>query len=163
MICRNCLRAASKARITPFSSQPRRFISSSSHLANATPNAVTSSPAASQPFSAPLTPAPSPTLKAQAADASKKKVAPLVKSSVVAGTPLKGLNFEKNKSDPVALADEEYPEWLWTILTRQEKAADGAGMGDLFCTLLPFFFHRLFPFPLAISAYLRESYYKIEA
>jgi large subunit ribosomal protein L54 len=59
----------------------------------------------------------------------------LVKSSVLAGTPLKGLNFEKNKSDPVALADEEYPEWLWTILSRQEKTAEKGGMGDLFCML----------------------------
>jgi hypothetical protein len=49
--------------------------------------------------------------------------------------PLKGLNFEKNKQDPVALPDDEYPEWLWTILMRQEKTAEGAGMGDLFCTL----------------------------
>lgn len=59
-----------------------------------------------------------------------------MKSSIAAGTPLKGLNFEKNKVDPVALADEEYPEWLWTILSRQEKSSDGVGMGDLFCELL---------------------------
>jgi large subunit ribosomal protein L54 len=73
-------------------------------------------------------------LKAAASEAAKKKVTPLVKSSIPAGTPLKGLNFEKNKQDPVALPDDEYPEWLWTILQRQEKTAEGAGMGDLFCT-----------------------------
>jgi large subunit ribosomal protein L54 len=53
------------------------------------------------------------------------------------GTPLKGLNFEKNKQDPVALADDEYPAWLWTILERQEGAKGDAGaVGDLFCMFL---------------------------
>lgn len=33
----------------------------------------------------------------------------------------------------MALQDDEYPEWLWTILSRQEKNAEKAGMGDLFC------------------------------
>jgi hypothetical protein len=65
-----------------------------------------------------------------------------VKSSIAAGTPLKGLNFEKNKTDPVALPDDEYPEWLWTILQRQEKDAEGAGAGDLFCTFL-YFYHYI--------------------
>lgn len=37
----------------------------------------------------------------------------------------------KNAQDPVALADDEYPAWLWTILARQEKK-DDTGMGDLF-------------------------------
>ena len=148
MICRNCVRAASKARITlPPPSQPQRYLTTSSRLANATqtasqqssstssrtPPAATST-AAAQPFSEPLTPAPPAELKTQASQAAKKKVTPLVKSSIAAGTPLKGLNFEKNKQDPVALHDDEYPEWLWTILTRQEKLAEGAGMGDLFCT-----------------------------
>lgn len=56
-------------------------------------------------------------------------------SSVPAGTVLKGLNFMKNKQDPVALEDHEYPAWLWTAL---EKKADAMGSGkeaegDLFC------------------------------
>ncbi|EAT88394.1 hypothetical protein HBH56_166900 [Parastagonospora nodorum] len=137
MICRNCLRAASKAR-----PQQTRFLTTSSRL-NATPiSAAQSAPArqgspssshnppaatstsAAQPFSEPLTP------KATAPE--KKKSTPLVKSSIPAGTPLKGLNFEKNKQDPVALPDDEYPEWLWGILARQEKSAEGVGMGDLF-------------------------------
>lgn len=37
----------------------------------------------------------------------------------------------KDRQDPVALADDEYPSWLWTILDRQEKKAE-AGAGDLF-------------------------------
>lgn len=134
MICRNCLRAASRAQIFSPSKQPLRFLTTSSTLRNASP--VTSTGAA-QPLSEPLTPAPSPEQKTQAADAAKKKVQPLVKSSIAAGTPLKGLNFEKNKQDPVALADEEYPDWLWTILDRQEKKGDQAGQGDLFCMFFP--------------------------
>jgi large subunit ribosomal protein L54 len=152
MICRNCLRAASKARISAQAPvQPRRSLTTSSRLQHSTPsttsqttrhafstssrssaNAATSTGAA-QPLSEPLTPAPSPELKGQATEAAKKKVTPFVKSSIPAGTPLKGLNFEKNKQDPVALPDDEYPEWLWTILQRQEKTAEGAGQGDLFC------------------------------
>lgn len=58
---------------------------------------------------------------------------PLVRSSVPAGTPLRGLNFLKDRQDPVALADDEYPEWLWTILERQEKKGESAAAGDLFC------------------------------
>ncbi|KAF2025236.1 hypothetical protein EK21DRAFT_76910 [Setomelanomma holmii] len=151
MICRNCLRAAAKVRITSqASTQASRFFTYSSRRQTSTPstpsrtvrqpfstsscssaNAATSTSAA-QPFSEPLTPAPSPELKGQATEAAKKTATPLVKSSIPAGTPLKGLNFEKNKQDPVALPDDEYPEWLWTILQRQEKTADGAGQGDLF-------------------------------
>jgi large subunit ribosomal protein L54 len=52
---------------------------------------------------------------------------------VPAGTPLRGLNFLKDRQDPVALADDEYPEWLWTILERQEKKGESAAAGDLFC------------------------------
>lgn len=58
-----------------------------------------------------------------------------VQSSVPAGTVLKGLNFMKGKQDPIALEDDEYPEWLWGVL---EKRIDGAASGkpeegDLFC------------------------------
>jgi large subunit ribosomal protein L54 len=157
MICRNCLRVAARTRISCSpKQQSQRFLATSSQLLNATPispNVATqtaprqgdstsshnppaaTSTSAAQPFSEPLTPAASGSLKSQASEAAKKKVAPLVKSSIAAGTPLKGLNFEKNKQDPVALPDDEYPAWLWTILQRQEKTAESAGQGDLFCTL----------------------------
>jgi large subunit ribosomal protein L54 len=131
MICRACLRAS-----RPILQQPRRFLTTSPHLSN-TP--ALSTPASSQPLSAPFTPTGSPDVKAHAADAAKKKPAVLVKSSVPAGTPLKGLNFEKNKQDPVALPDEEYPEWLWGILAKGKEETEGVGgMGDLFCTYSPF-------------------------
>lgn len=52
-----------------------------------------------------------------------------------AGTPLNGLNYIKGKTDPVALADEEYPEWLWDCLEVQKKDSDAAedDAGDEFC------------------------------
>lgn len=40
----------------------------------------------------------------------------VVKSSVPAGTVLKGCNVRKNGEDPVALPDDQYPEWLWDLL-----------------------------------------------
>lgn len=52
-----------------------------------------------------------------------------------AGTPLKGLNYLKGRDDPVALAEEEYPGWLWHLLD-VKGTGDGAtddGMGDEFC------------------------------
>ncbi|KAJ2456035.1 hypothetical protein EV183_000378 [Coemansia sp. RSA 2336] len=39
-------------------------------------------------------------------------------SSAAHGTVLKGLNIYKDGKDPVALKDEEYPEWLWTLLDK---------------------------------------------
>ncbi|KAI8940203.1 hypothetical protein NX059_003909 [Plenodomus lindquistii] len=153
MICRSCLRAASRTHIPLSKSlrqQPQRFLTTTPTPQNATPissasptpsrqaNATSphnpptaTSTSSAQPFSAPLTPAPDPALKAQAAEQAKKKPAVLVKSSIPAGQPLKGLNFLKNAQDPVALPDDEYPAWLWTILERQEKKVEG-GVGDLF-------------------------------
>lgn len=176
MICRNCLRAASRTQL-PASSirQSQRFLTTSSALHNATPISATTatqtaprqgsstsshtpptatSTSAAQPFSEPLTPAASPDLKAQAAKVAEKKAAPLVKSSIPAGQPLKGLNFLKNAQDPVALPDDEYPSWLWTILDRQEKKAE-TGAGDLFCTFddSPYIYKPPPPSPSPASAY----------
>lgn len=39
-----------------------------------------------------------------------------IKSSVPEGTVLKGCNVRKNGEDPVALADDQYPDWLWEVL-----------------------------------------------
>ncbi|KAF9942586.1 39S ribosomal protein L37, mitochondrial [Mortierella antarctica] len=36
-------------------------------------------------------------------------------SSAPEGTVLKGINYMKDGKDPVALADDAYPEWLWDI------------------------------------------------
>lgn len=54
------------------------------------------------------------------------------------GTPLKHINYLKGKSDPIALEDWEYPDWLWTLLTpsKTAAAADGEAVGDLYCESL---------------------------
>lgn len=53
----------------------------------------------------------------------------------VEGTVLAGLNIFKDKTDPVALRDDEYPEWLWSCLDVQKKAdtAEDEGAGDEWC------------------------------
>ncbi|GAB7357270.1 hypothetical protein MBLNU459_g8242t1 [Dothideomycetes sp. NU459] len=156
MICNRCVRAALRqrgdvARIAERASRvPFRAISSTSPAAaTVSPNSATSSaprqgpPASShnpsaatstgaaQPFSTPLTPSPA---NSDLPLPSAKPAPAAVKSSVAAGTVLKGLNFIKGKQDPVALEDSEYPSWLWGILSEGEAktAAGGADEGDLF-------------------------------
>jgi large subunit ribosomal protein L54 len=50
---------------------------------------------------------------------------------------LTGLNYLKGKKDPVALPDEEYPDWLWKCLDviKTANAEDGLDGGDEFCRL----------------------------
>ncbi|KAK6341129.1 hypothetical protein TWF696_008218 [Orbilia brochopaga] len=45
-------------------------------------------------------------------------------SSVPAGTPLKGINYLKKLTDPIALPDEEYPAWLWRVLEDRRPQLD---------------------------------------
>lgn len=46
---------------------------------------------------------------------------PLRKASAAPkGTVLKGLQFLKDKQDPVALDDSEYPDWLWDLLDEKK-------------------------------------------
>ncbi|KAK7520061.1 mitochondrial 54S ribosomal protein mL54 [Phyllosticta citriasiana] len=78
------------------------------------PSATSTS--AAQPFSTPATPSPPESVKPK-----KSPDVVTVQSSVPAGTPLKGLNFLKNKTDPVAMEDSEYPDWLWRILKPEGK------------------------------------------
>ncbi len=98
------------------------------------PPSATSTSAA-QPFSTPFTPSAPPL----AANASKPS--PIPASSVPAGTPLRGLNYLKNHSEPLALEDSEYPAWLWKCLDGvgekgKTDGGDGEGEGDLFCTCI---------------------------
>lgn len=61
-------------------------------------------------------------------DLGQKKESVTQRSSVPAGTPLKGLAFFKDKDAPIAMEDAEYPEWLWTVLA-EVKGAKAAGAG----------------------------------
>ncbi|KAI5861871.1 putative NADH-ubiquinone oxidoreductase 12 kDa subunit, mitochondrial [Durotheca rogersii] len=45
-------------------------------------------------------------------------------SSCPEGTILTGLNYLKNQTDPVALADSAYPSWLWRCLDVVKRADD---------------------------------------
>lgn len=39
-----------------------------------------------------------------------------------------GLNYFRNKADPIALEDNEYPEWLWSLLDSSKKEAKKGGV-----------------------------------
>ncbi|KAF3762332.1 hypothetical protein M406DRAFT_323505 [Cryphonectria parasitica EP155] len=56
------------------------------------------------------------------------------RSTCPPGTVLNGLNYFKGKTDPVALRDDEYPEWLWSCLDVQKRmdAEADEGAGDEF-------------------------------
>ncbi|KAH8784731.1 mitochondrial ribosomal protein subunit L37 [Hyaloscypha finlandica] len=126
MICTRCLRRAS-CRI-PQSSIPRFFSTSRPFLEPTSPPAATSTGLA-QPFTNPLTPSPSST----PLPTKPKSSLQFPISNCKAGTRLKGLNYLKGRDDPVALEDEEYPEWLWRCLDVKKKGGDEEGaVGDLF-------------------------------
>jgi len=124
MICRTCLRRA--PGLTPRLIAVSRTFSTSFAARNAA-----AAPAASEPAAAPSDLAP---LDAAATPA--EGTAAESRSSCAAGTVLKGLNYFKGKTDPVALPDEAYPEWLWGCLDVMKKAdsAADADAGDEFCT-----------------------------
>ncbi|KAI8377026.1 mitochondrial ribosomal protein L37-domain-containing protein [Choanephora cucurbitarum] len=42
-------------------------------------------------------------------------------SAAPKGTVLKGLQYIKDKPEPVALDDSEYPEWLWDLLDEKKQ------------------------------------------
>ncbi|CAG8446976.1 2230_t:CDS:2 [Ambispora leptoticha] len=42
-------------------------------------------------------------------------------SAAPAGTVLQGINYLKDGTDPIALPDHEYPEWLWEILDEKKQ------------------------------------------
>ncbi|KFX97405.1 hypothetical protein O988_04880 [Pseudogymnoascus sp. VKM F-3808] len=82
----------------------------------------------------PATPATAtgPTISTPLPPKPKAKTA-LPVSAAPAGTVLKGLNYLKGRDDPVALAEEEYPEWLWKCLEVDKKGKAGDELeGDEF-------------------------------
>ncbi|KAK0656535.1 mitochondrial ribosomal protein L37-domain-containing protein [Cercophora newfieldiana] len=119
MICRSCLRRAAGTAL------PRPIVSRATFTSVRVHNAAPT-PAAAAP--ATLTPL----IDGAAAAAAAPAAEPL--SSCPAGTVLKGLNYVKGQTDPVALPDNQYPAWLWNCLEVQKKtdtAAD-AEAGDEF-------------------------------
>lgn len=127
MICSRCLYRAHPQSLV------RAFSITRARLEPPTPAATSTS--AAQPFSTPLTPRPSDVSLGVHLKPKPKSIAIPI-SSCPAGTPLKGLNYIKGRDDPVALPEEEYPEWLWKCLEAKVKEGDeDAGEGDLFCTI----------------------------
>ncbi|KAI0371660.1 hypothetical protein BV20DRAFT_941216 [Pilatotrama ljubarskyi] len=51
----------------------------------------------------------------------------LAKSSCTENTVLVGLNYLKGQPEVMALADDAYPPWLWTLLEPKELPDDGPG------------------------------------
>jgi large subunit ribosomal protein L54 len=46
---------------------------------------------------------------------------------------MEGLNYIKGRDDPIALPEDEYPEWLWKCLEAKVKEGDGdSAEGDMY-------------------------------
>lgn len=120
MICRTCHHLLPRATRAALSSPLRTFSTTA-------PTRNVAAAAAATPTLTPLTPSP---------DAEPAAAAAL--SSCLPGTRLNGLSYVKGREDPVALADDAYPTWLWSCLDVQKKATDDSdGVDDEFCTALP--------------------------
>ncbi|TAQ87386.1 hypothetical protein B7494_g4285 [Chlorociboria aeruginascens] len=125
MICTRCL---------PRSLRISRVFSRTSRCLSTPPSATPTSPriddtpaatstSAAQPFPTPHTPSPDAiSLGANLRPKSKDVAVPV--SMTPAGTVMKGLNYFKGKNDPVALNEEEYPEWLWRCLDVKNVESD---------------------------------------
>lgn len=160
MICQRCLHRASalahlpKTSIPASTSQLRPLTNHptsqrppfSRTLTTTTPTPASSPPSTSTAveFASPLTPILPPSTRTAT---SKAPTTPT--SSVPAGNALRGLNYLKSGSEPVALEDDAYPAWLWRCLDDAGKkrgggdGGDGGGGGqdgldaDLFCSFSP--------------------------
>ncbi|KAI0460157.1 mitochondrial ribosomal protein L37-domain-containing protein [Xylaria acuta] len=131
MICRRCLQRASALRTTPRaapstsiggwslsirnSSRPISSTATRPSAAAAPATATATATTTIPPLSTPLADS-----EGAAAAAAKESL-----SSCPEGTILTGLNYFKNKTDPVALADDGYPEWLWKCLEVQQRTDEG--------------------------------------
>lgn len=118
MICRTCHHLLPRVARTALPIPFRAF--------STTPITRNAAAAAATPTLTPLTPsADDPTAATTAA----------ALSSCLPGTRLNGLSYVKGREDPVALADDAYPAWLWSCLDVQKKATDDSdGVDDEFCT-----------------------------
>ncbi|KAF1817582.1 hypothetical protein P152DRAFT_478533 [Eremomyces bilateralis CBS 781.70] len=122
MICDRCLLRASRS-LTRVSihDAPRAFTASMIPRQSLIARRFASTDSSSQPT----------TTSTTSSDTTSPKSA-IALSSVPAGTPLKGINYLKSASDPLALADDAYPPWLWTLLssTNASTLADPASEID---------------------------------
>ncbi|KAI1083336.1 mitochondrial ribosomal protein L37-domain-containing protein [Whalleya microplaca] len=130
MICRRCLQRASALR--PLVAIAR---SAATHPLSIRPISSTSPAPSSSPAPQPTSTSSegsstTPVFSTPLGDASTGEEKPAL-SSCPEGTILAGLNYFKNRTDPVALADEAYPAWLWTCLSVTKKSeAEDEEAGD---------------------------------
>ncbi|KAK3354825.1 mitochondrial ribosomal protein L37-domain-containing protein [Neurospora tetraspora] len=125
MICRTCLRRASGFASPAAAAVTRPMVVATSRAAFSTTFSVRTPPAATPAAAAPATSTAEAGLAPVPGAATTEQPKASI-SSCPAGTKLNGLNYFKNKADPVALPDEEYPEWLWRCLEVQKKTDDAA-------------------------------------
>jgi large subunit ribosomal protein L54 len=50
------------------------------------------------------------------------------------------LNYIKGREDPLALPEEDYPDWLWKILDTGKKGSEKGNeeIGDEFCMYITY-------------------------
>ncbi|KAI0890651.1 mitochondrial ribosomal protein L37-domain-containing protein [Annulohypoxylon maeteangense] len=126
MICQRCLHRASalSSRIPNTLRSPAAIRSISSTIPQQSP------PAAPSPTPTPTPASGTPVFSHPLSDTAGSSEEMPKLSACPEGTVLTGLNYFKNRTDPVALADDAYPSWLWTCIeTRQkeEEAEDDEG------------------------------------
>lgn len=124
MFCARCLRSSVRRPTTALLATRAYVVASPSPEKPLQPSTPVGE---AQSFSSPLTPSPKTTRKPNA-----------VVSGTLVGTPLRHINYLKAKTDPIALEDWEYPDWLWTLLGPSKTAAtaEGEAVGDLYCESL---------------------------
>jgi Mitochondrial ribosomal protein L37 len=117
------LRYASSAPSAPPSPrQPSSGITFES--SNTSPSAISSNiPGISQPLSTPMLPSTSSASSASTPKHPKPPKQQKMVSSIPGGTPLTGLGYLQASPTILAKEDDEYPEWLWTLLAHESGAA----------------------------------------
>ena len=154
MICQrcNCLLLNRSLASSPF----RAFSTAIARSSPECPPPSTSTSAA-QPFSTPFTPSPSKTPGIPPKDQlGHSKSVP--KSSVPAGSPLRGLGYVKGQETPLAREDEEYPSWLWGLLSADKEESGASGqMGDAFGEYVVHPLYRMAPEQEGINGYPKQD------
>ncbi len=133
MICSSCRRTlASRFRTLavspPISSTSLRYASTVPATPNAGPVAAPPSISIDQATNTQSSNASDVSQSTHSSSASSTKggkAAAKPKSSVPGGKELKGLGYTKLKPKVLALEDDEYPRWLWTLLEEKRPGATG--------------------------------------
>ena len=129
MICQRCNRLLLNCSLA--SPSFRAFSTATARSKPESPPPATSTSAA-QPFSTPFTPSPLKTPGIPPKD-KPEHLKNVPRSSVPAGAPLRGLGYIKGQEAPLAREDDEYPSWLWGLLsTGKDESVSSGPMGDAF-------------------------------